>query len=171
MSLAEVSKLIQADSDAIVDVHLYAINNLSSTIAAQNVSYKFDADNLATLASGLNDYNNSTDTKLSAMTSSEYIRNLSNILFFIFYLIIIAFTFICYRKRWTKGILSLYIIALLSLPTIFIVEGYNANFFFVYADLCEGIYGAMYQSQTPIYDRGIGYLSSCFDSVSLIIIF
>lgn len=150
-----------------MSVHLYGINNLSKTLNSSGFNYTLNQENLDVLNNGLINYNNETSIKAAKLKSSEYLRNLFNILLCAFYVAAVLLSFLAYRKRWPKFILVLYIFLLISLPVIFIVDGFNAVYFLMYADLCEGVHGSIYENQTPIYNKGIGYLTSCFDKVNI----
>ena len=56
------------------------------------------------------------------------------------------------------------IILFFAVPALFILEGYNAKFFFFYGDICDSVSGALYENQYPVADQSLGYYYNCFNT-------
>ena len=165
VALNRVSKSFIKDAQNMVDINNKIIEGINKFIIESKLELQFNQDNIKKIISGIEKYNDDTKVKLNDLSHSENMRNMFDVFLFLFYILCIFICFVSYRKRWTNTILLFHVLTLCSLPIIFLIEGYDANFFFIYADLCEGVYGAMYQKETPIYNKGIGYLSNGFDQV------
>lgn len=91
----------------------------------------------------------STRTKLTAFVFAAY-----------YFLVILAFLFFFFRLEKAECIVS--IILFFAVPSIIILEGYNAKFFFFYGDLCDSVNGALYKNEYPVADQSLGYYYNCF---------
>ena len=54
------------------------------------------------------------------------------------------------------------IILFFAIPSLIILEGYNAKFFFYYGDLCDSVNKALYENEFPVADQSLGYYYNCF---------
>lgn len=163
--MTKVSKLFINDSINLVSIKLQAFSELNSIVVNQNIEYQLNQNNIKIIEEGLIKYDSDIEARMDSINHEENLRNMFDVFLFIFYIFCIITCFISYRKRWTKAILITYLLMLSSLPVIFLLEGYDANYFLIYSDLCEGVYGAMYQNENPLYNKGIGFLTNGFDSV------
>lgn len=141
------------------------IYNLTNNLNSFNESYTFDHDNILTISEGLKDYANVTIERQTYIKKWENRRNLYSILIFVFYLLIIAGSFLAFFKRWANILLALSIVLLFTVPVILVYNGLLASYFFVYSDFCGAVHGAMYENQFPVAGKGLGYLVNCFDEV------
>ncbi len=101
---------------------------------------------------------------MAFLKSLENERNLTIIITFVFYLLIAALSLLGFRKRWPGFLLFLSIILLFTLPVLIAFGGLIASHYFIYADFCEDVYDAVYNNKFPVFDRRIGYLTSCFSA-------
>jgi hypothetical protein len=44
--------------------------------------------------------------------------------------------------------------------------GFTTTAYFIYSDICQEVYEAIYENKFPIDNKGMGYLVSCFDSAT-----
>ena len=88
-------------------------------------------------------------TKITAFVFAAY-----------YLLVILAFLFFFIRQEKCECVVS--IILFFAVPSIIILEGYNAKFFFFYGDLCDSVNGAIYKDEFPVADQSLGYYCNCF---------
>ena len=77
-----------------------------------------------------------------------------------YFLVILAYVFFFLKIEIGECIVSVFLF--FSLPSILILEGYNAKFFFYYGDLCDSVHGALYDNEFPVADQSLGYYYNCF---------
>ena len=77
-----------------------------------------------------------------------------------YFLIILAFLFFLLKLEKLECLVS--VILFFAVPSILVLEGYNAKFFFFYGDLCDSINGALYKNEYPVPDQALGYYYNCF---------
>ena len=90
-------------------------------------------------------------TKITAFVFSGY-----------YFLIILAFLFFFLKSEKLECIVSIFLF--FSVPSILVLEGYNAKFFFYYGDLCDSVNGALYKNEFPVADQALGYYYNCFNT-------
>ena len=88
-------------------------------------------------------------TKITAFVFAAY-----------YLLVILAFLFFFIRQEKCECVVS--IILFFAVPSIIILEGYNAKFFFFYGDLCDSVNGAIHKDEFPVADQSLGYYCNCF---------
>ena len=79
-----------------------------------------------------------------------------------YFLIILAFLFFFLKLEKLECIVSIFLF--FSVPSILVLEGYNAKFFFYYGDLCDSVNGALYKNEYPVADKALGYYYNCFNT-------
>ena len=77
-----------------------------------------------------------------------------------YFLILLAFLFFLLKLEKMECLVS--VILFFAVPSILVLEGYNAKFFFFYGDLCDSINGALYKNEYPVPDQALGYYYNCF---------
>ena len=77
-----------------------------------------------------------------------------------YFIVILAYLFFFLRLEKLECLIS--IILFFAIPSIIILEGYNAKFFFYYGDLCDSVHGALYANEFPVADQSLGYYYNCF---------
>ena len=77
-----------------------------------------------------------------------------------YFIVILAYLFFFLRFEKLECLIS--IILFFAIPSIIILEGYNAKFFFYYGDLCDSVHGALYANEFPVADQSLGYYYNCF---------
>ena len=77
-----------------------------------------------------------------------------------YFIAILAYLFFFLRFEKLECLIS--IILFFAIPSIIILEGYNAKFFFYYGDLCDSVHGALYDNEFPVADQSLGYYYNCF---------
>ncbi len=77
-----------------------------------------------------------------------------------YFLVLLAYIFFFLKIEMGELIVSIFLF--FSLPSILILEGYNAKFFFYYGDLCDSVHGALYDNEFPVADQALGYYYNCF---------
>jgi uncharacterized membrane protein len=155
-------------SNDIVDVKLKDLLD-TKTLIESTLNLTFDEDNIEILKNGLTKYKNTTVAKAKFIDRWEDTRNIYTIVLFVFFLFLYVFAFYGYLRRIPNLLLVVSIILLFSIPMIIFFEGLLASYFFVYSDLCDAVYGAMYQNEFPIYNKGLGVLISGFDGVNILL--
>ncbi len=55
------------------------------------------------------------------------------------------------------------IISLIFIPSLACFAGFTSSTFFMVADFCESVHGAIYENQFPIYGTSLGLLVNCYD--------
>ena len=88
-------------------------------------------------------------TKITAFVFAAY-----------YFLILLAYIFFFLKIEIGECIISIFLF--FSIPSILILEGYNAKFFFYYGDLCDSVHGALYDNEFPVADQALGYYYNCF---------
>lgn len=142
------------------------ITELKSSIEAINKE-KFDVENFDYLQSGVERYYTSVKTTSSLFNVFEQIRNLYTVLLFVFYIIIFLLSLLAFFKNWPKWILAFSVILLFTIPMVILYTGFLGSYFFLYSDFCGSVYSAIHENEMPIYGKGLGYITSCFDIVKL----
>lgn len=109
-------------------------------------------------------YITNTKTRTQQILDDESYRTKFTIFAFVgyYFLIILAFLFFFLKIEKLECIVSL--ILFFAVPALFILEGYNAKFFFFYGDLCDSVSGALYENQYPVADQSLGYYYNCFNT-------
>lgn len=79
-----------------------------------------------------------------------------------YFLIILAFLFFFLKIEQLECIVSIFLF--FCVPSLLILEGYNAKFFFYYGDLCDSVNGALYKNEYPVADKALGYYYNCFNT-------
>ena len=79
-----------------------------------------------------------------------------------YFLIILAFLFFFLKLEKLECIVSIFLF--FCVPSILVLEGYNAKFFFYYGDLCDSVNGALYKNEIPVADQALGYYYNCFNT-------
>ena len=79
-----------------------------------------------------------------------------------YFLIILAFLFFFLKLEKLECIVSIFLF--FCVPSILVLEGYNAKFFFYYGDLCDSVNGALYKNEYPVADKALGYYYNCFNT-------
>ena len=79
-----------------------------------------------------------------------------------YFLIILAFLFFFLKTEKLECIVSIFLF--FCVPSILVLEGYNAKFFFYYGDLCDSVNGALYKNEFPVADQALGYYYNCFNT-------
>ena len=75
-------------------------------------------------------------------------------------LVILAYLFFFLKLEKMECLIS--IILFFAIPSLIILEGYNAKFFFYYGDLCDSVNKALYENEFPVADQSLGYYYNCF---------
>ena len=91
----------------------------------------------------------SARTKITAFVFTGY-----------YFLILLAFLFFFLKSEKLECIISVFLF--FAIPSILVLEGYNAKFFFYYGDLCDSVHGALYKNEYPVADQSLGYYYNCF---------
>ena len=109
-------------------------------------------------------YISNTKTRTQQILDDESGRTTFTIFAFVAYyaLIILAFLFFFCRLEKAECLVST--ILFFGVPALFVLEGYNAKFFFFYGDLCDSVSGALYENQYPVADQSLGYYYNCFNT-------
>ena len=79
-----------------------------------------------------------------------------------YFLIILAFLFFFCKLEKLECLVSIFLF--FCVPSILVLEGYNAKFFFFYGDLCDSVNGALYKNEYPVADQALGYYYNCFNT-------
>lgn len=95
----------------------------------------------------------SARTKITAFVFTGY-----------YFLILLAFLFFFLKSEKLECIVSVFLF--FAVPSVLILEGYNAKFFFFYGDLCDSVNGALYKNEYPVADQSLGYYYNCFPIVT-----
>ncbi len=140
-------------------------NNIS--VNPTNNKPFFDEENFKQFYTGFSDKFMETENIIDNFISYENVRNMYTILFFIFYVLVFGLSIFAFLKRRSNWILAFSIILLFTLPFILLYTGLLGSYFFIYSDLCDSVYDAIYKNQIPIYGKGLGYLTSCYDIVRM----
>ena len=119
---------------------------------------------MARLKKNIELYITNTKTRTQQILDDESYRTKFTIFAFAayYFLIILAFLFFFCKLEKMECIIS--IILFFAVPALFILEGYNAKFFFFYGDLCDSVSGALYENQYPVADQSLGYYYNCFNT-------
>ena len=88
-------------------------------------------------------------TKITAFVFAAY-----------YFLVLLAYIFFFLKIEIGECIVSIFLF--FAVPSILILEGYNAKFFFYYGDLCDSVHGALYDNEFPVADQALGYYYNCF---------
>ena len=109
-------------------------------------------------------YISNTKTRTQQILDDESYRTRFTIFAFAayYFLIILAFLFFFCKMEQLECLIS--IILFFAVPALFILEGYNAKFFFFYGDICDSVSGALYENQYPVADQSLGYYYNCFNT-------
>ena len=91
----------------------------------------------------------SARTKITAFVFTGY-----------YFLILLAFLFFFLKSEKLECLISVFLF--FAVPSILVLEGYNAKFFFYYGDLCESVNGALYKNEYPVAGQSLGYYYNCF---------
>ena len=95
---------------------------------------------------------------------------ISIILMVCFTLVILLYCFLAYKKL--KNILDIISnIVFFTIPIIIAILGLITIYFMITFDFCNSIHSSIYKDHFPIYNKGVGKFSNCFDSVIILIIF
>lgn len=158
----DTNVLIKTGNTEILTSHLSSLTNV--TVLLQADFNTIDLDNFNALSSGLKTYVNTTSFRLDNANGWENRRSLITVLIFVFYLLVIAFVFVGFFKRWSNFLLGMSILLLFSLPVILLFEGVITTYYFIYSDVCQEVHDAIYENKFPISDKGLGFFVSCFNS-------
>ena len=93
----------------------------------------------------------SARTKITAFVFTGY-----------YFLILLAFLFFFLKSEKLECLISVFLF--FAVPSILVLEGYNAKFFFYYGDLCDSVNGALYKNEYPVADQALGYYYNCFNT-------
>jgi hypothetical protein len=109
-------------------------------------------------------YISNTKTRTQQILDDESYRTRFTIFAFAayYFLIILAFLFFFCKMEQLECLIS--IILFFAVPALFILEGYNAKFFFFYGDICDSVSGALYENQYPVADQSLGFYYNCFNT-------
>lgn len=91
----------------------------------------------------------SARTKITAFVFTGY-----------YFLILLAFLFFFLKSEKLECLISVFLF--FAVPSILVLEGYNAKFFFYYGDLCDSVNGALYKNEYPVAGQSLGYYYNCF---------
>ena len=123
-----------------------------------------DKDYMAHFKTNILTYIKKTKERTQQILDDESKRTkITTILFAGFYfLIILAFLFFFLKLEKLECIVSIFLF--FCVPSILVLEGYNAKFFFYYGDLCDSVNGALYKNEYPVADKALGYYYNCFNT-------
>lgn len=118
-----------------------------------------------TLAGGLKDYQEKTETNIDIFLEIEEKKNTFSVFFFIFYILIIVLVLALILKKFKEPVIFISNIVLVTIPILIVLSGIVSIYFFIYTDFCYSIHSAIYEDNFPVYNKGIGKIVSCFNSV------
>lgn len=121
-----------------------------------------------TLTGGLQEYQEKTDQNIDVFLDIEEKKNMFSVVFFIFYILIIILVVALIIKKYKEPVIYISNIVLLTVPVLIVLSGIVSIYFFIYTDFCYSVHTAIYEDNFPIYNKGIGKIVSCFNSVNLI---
>ena len=121
-----------------------------------------DEDYMKNFEKNLNLYVSNTKSRTQKILDDDSKRTkITGFVFAGYYvLVILAYLFFFLKIEIMECIVS--IILFFAVPSIIILEGYNAKFFFYYGDLCDSVHGAIYDNEVPVADQSLGYYYNCF---------
>jgi hypothetical protein len=124
-----------------------------------------------TLAGGLRDYQANTDQNIDVFLEIEEKKNLFSVVFFIFYILIIVIVLALIIKKLKAPVIYISNVVLLTIPILIVLSGVVSIYFFIYTDFCYSIHAAIYDGNFPVYNKGVGKIVSCFNSVINYLVF
>jgi len=107
---------------------------------------------------------NESSANIDDMKKLEIIRNVLNILLFVYMLILIGLGFLFYYKKFRISAFVISILLLFTIPVIMFLEANNINYYFIITDMCDSINQSIYNNQIPIYGKGLGWITNCHSS-------
>jgi len=110
-------------------------------------------------------YKEKTDKNIDKFLEIEGKKNMFSVILFIFYILIILIVLVLIIKKYKEPVIYISNVVLLTIPILFIVSGVITIYFLTYTDFCYSIHSAIYDSNFPVYNKGIGKIVSCFNSV------
>lgn len=112
----------------------------------------------------LEHFNKNTKDRTNKILEDESTRTKLTIIVFAVYYFLIIMAIVSFFFRWEKIELLVSILLFFFIPGIFILEGFNAKFFFFYGDICDSVSGALYENKYPVADQSLGYYYNCFNT-------
>lgn len=110
----------------------------------------------------INTYIDNTKQRTQQILDDESKRYNINLAIYIAYLVLIFFAYIFFFIKKEALELVISILLLFAIPGLLILEGFNAKYFFYYADICDSVNSALYSNQFPVADQSLGYYYNCF---------
>ena len=154
-------------SEKIANQYLVAIETYKNKTANLNSTMEEIESTFKVLARGLKDYQAKTDSNIDVFLEIEGKKNMFSVSFFIFYILIIIVVFALIVKKYKEPVIYISNIVLLTIPILIVVSGIISIYFFIYTDFCYSIHSAIYENNFPVYNKGVGKIVSCFNSVNI----
>jgi hypothetical protein len=166
---SESFEFAKEKSEKLANQYLVAFETYKNKTANLNSTSEEIESTFKTLAGGLKDYQDKTDTNIDVFLEIEEKKNLFSVFFFIFYILIIVLILALIFKKFKEPVIYISNIVLLTIPILIVLSGIVSIYFFIYTDFCYSIHSAIYEDNFPVYDKGIGKIVSCFNSVFIIL--
>lgn len=109
------------------------------------------------------DQTTTTDDNISKESTRNKIFFILQLALCGFYIIPYILCIISYKKLAPRIIKASVIVALLIAPMICFLQFSNFSMFFNINDYCNMNYQSIYVGTKPVYNKGIGYLTNCFN--------
>lgn len=117
------------------------------------------------VSKGIYLYSNLTNSFLEALQYHNNQKDLISIILLVFFIItILLYCFLAYKKlREVMDIVAN--VVFFTIPILFVVTGLITVYFMIIFDFCNSVHSGIYKDHFPIYNKGVGKLTNCFDSV------
>ena len=147
-----------AESDKVYD----EINNVVEFYRNKNLSSIPEISYMESFKGKIEEYIKNTKKRTRQILDDDSKRTIITALVFVGYYLIAILAYLFFFLRFEKLECLISIILFFAIPSIIILEGYNAKFFFYYGDLCDSVHGALYENEFPVADQSLGYYYNCF---------
>jgi len=138
-------------------------NNLTNSNV---VSMSKESDSiLKGLTLGLEQYKNLTQSNVEILLKIEKKNFLFSGLLFLFYIVIFVLALFAIIKKYKVALELISYLVLITVPLLIFICGVLSVYFFIHSDFCNSIHTAIYKDHFPIYNKRIGKIISCFNSV------
>ena len=155
----------QEKTKNITNINLERINNFVNIMAGIKKLSPEGKDAMNTLKKGIKSYTNSTTHYSDLFRSHEGTKDTISIVMVIFFIVIIVLYCFLTFKKLKEPMDFISNITFVTIPMFLGFTGVIAIYFMITFDFCNSIHSSIYKDQRPIYNKGVGKLFNCFDSV------
>lgn len=93
------------------------------------------------------------------------VKNIISIVMIIFFILVILLYGVFFWKKMREPMDFLSYILFVTIPAFMFITAFISIYFMITFDFCNSIHSSIYEGNFPIYNKGIGKLSNCFDRV------